>query len=156
MNSLEIAGPGGLAGRLSGGETRPHLSDDGGVIHTITRKEVSHGPKLDHTPRFCARFHRLRNPGTVPPELGCASRRSSPMSPSSRCLRRKGVCCRVRSSHPLCDLLGLLLAAAHRPSLVPGGAEAAVGLDGRARSEARRRRHRSLLQGSGPAAGIGP
>ena len=90
-----------------------------------------------------------------PSHRNWALRRSFPRPPSRRCSRRKGAL-EGEALHPLCDLLGLLLAAAQRRSLVPGGAEAAVRLDGRARSEARRRRHRSLLQGSGTAAGIGP
>src|SRR5271163_1669888 len=139
--------PGGQPGR----ETRPHLSDDEGVVTPTTRKEVSHGSVYHaSTPR----------PNPSPPEpagsparVGARGRPPQGHHLANPQGGRRPL--EVDPLHPLGDLLDLLLASAQPRSLLPVRSEAAGRLDGAPRSPARRRRHQSVLQGPGAATGIG-
>ena len=89
------------------------------------------------------------------PSPSSASRRSSPRPMSSRCSRRKAAAGR-RSSTPPGSPSGPSSGSGSAPIARVGRREAALRLDGHPGSAARRLRHRSLLQGPGPAAGISP
>src|SRR5437868_4485777 len=131
-----------------GSETRPHLSDDEGVEGPTTRKEVSYG-SVYHTPAPIP-DPSPPNPARTPTRAG--ARRHPPRGHRPTDPHRRGRHLEAGPLHPLADLLDLLLANPQPRSLLPGRPQAARRLDGTPGSEARRRGHRSVLQGPRAAA----
>ena len=80
------------------------------------------------TPRFCALFHRLRNPGTVPPELGVEE--ILPRATVEQVLKEEGGGWRPKLYTPYVTFWAFFWQ--RLSAIAAGGAEAAVRLDGRA------------------------